>query len=360
LLLYVFIMMTCPVSASSLNLSPDYQDNHGSYFFSYANFSMDEVTKWRDEMPVVSYVFPHPDKCYRYYAAFIPIVPGDADLAGYYMEVLPGGVSSSYTEIIDAGAVPPSQDEFLARANEWINSEQDSVIKAMDDCFGSGVSFYDGYYEIARHKTVRSSRDIGQVTVVTVVSQYLNDGDPERDSLCIGSYIEMTPEDGTGNRTGWKNSQFRVIYDYNAGYDSVKPFEGSATRSNPQTSPRYMAPRGDLSAGFLNTVDVFGLMTGLFGHSVSFHSGPDDFGDRFWIMKCGYFTESAEESLRLAPVSEVMPYRPAADDYDWHVLARIGIDAESGWSRFGGLESGPSPSSEWGNYILIHRAAEEI
>lgn len=356
LLLIVLGIMAKPACASSLNFTYDNPDNSDtdSFFFSYTNLSMDEVMKWREEMPNVSYIYPHPDKCFRYSAVFFPDAPNDAKPAGYYMRILPNGVSSSYMEIIDSNATPPSQDVFLVRANEWIDGGETSVIGTMDDCFQNGIYFYSGYHEIARHTTVRKYQGLGKVTVTTVVSQYLNDSDTERDYFCYGSYVEMTPEDETGNFSGWKNSKFQVNHDYNMGYNSVKPFEECASSFNPQTSPGYLTPGGDEIGGFLNTFNAFGLMSGLFGHSVSAHCNSTDFDDISWVIKCGYFTESASKSLSLAPFSEVMPLQPAVDGDDWHVLARIGIDAESGWSRVGGLIKEPSPSSEWSSYILMH------
>lgn len=349
-------MMTIPASASSFGLSSNNinSSDTDSHYFSYLNLSINEVMNYRDKMPAISYNISDQDNRFNYNALFFPDVPEDAELAGYYMQVLPNGVSSSYMELFDANATLPSQDIFLARANEWIGGEETSVIGTMNDCFQNGIYFYSGYHEIARHTTVRKYQGIGKITATTVVSQYLNDGDSERDYFCIGSYVEMTPEDETGNGTGWKNSKFLVNYDFNTGYCSTKPLEVESPISNPQTSPHYLKPQGDLLGGFLNNFDKIGLLSGLFGHSVSLHSNVEDSTKMSWVTECGYFTENAAESLSLTPVSEVMPLQSAVDGDNWHVLARIGIDADSGWSRVGGLIKEPSPSSEWISYILMH------
>ncbi|MBP2132384.1 hypothetical protein J2128_000305 [Methanomicrobium sp. W14] len=131
--------------------------------------------------------------------------------------------------------------------------------------------------------------------------------------------------------------------------------DAPAARSHPQTSSKYMQS-GDPLGGFLNAFDKFGLFAGLFGHSVRLHS--ENFNNLTWTARCGYFTESASGSLDLSPVIETMPKQTSVDDSDWHVLAGVGIGADSGWSRLGGLVREPSDSPECISYILVHKVPD--
>ncbi|MBP2132399.1 hypothetical protein J2128_000320 [Methanomicrobium sp. W14] len=326
------------------------------YFLSYTNFTSDEILGWRNTKPNVSYEFEYPGTRCNYRAVFFPDISGDEKLAGYYMKVLSNGVSTSYTEIVDADATPPSPEDFLSRAEDWGKFRTDSVIVSGDNPPQCRPLLYDDYYQIARHTTVREYQGKGKVTATTVFSQSPGDLDPERDYFCIGSHVEMKAENESGNPTGWKNSEFYVNYNFAAGYDSMKSWDAPAMRSHPQTSSKYMQSCEDTSGGFLNTFDKLGLFSGLFGHSVRLHS--DNFSNLTWTARCGYFTESASVSLSLNPVSETAPKQYYLDDYDWHVLAGVGTNANSGWSRLGGLIREPSDSPECTGYILVQKVPD--
>ncbi|MBP2132396.1 hypothetical protein J2128_000317 [Methanomicrobium sp. W14] len=357
LIFFSLFILSGQVCASAIPLPDENINNPDTdYFLSCTNFSSDEITDWRNTEPNVYFGSEIHVSRYNYSVVFFPGISGDEKLAGYYMKVLPNGVSTSYAEIIDAGAAPPSPDTFLSRAEVQADNMSDSLTEAMNSLFGHEILFFDGYSEIARHTTVRDYLDIGKVTVTTVLYQYLNDGDPDRDYFCIGSHVEMKAENESGNMTGWKNSEFSANYNFATGYDSLKSLDAPAAWSHPQTSSKYMQSRGDPLGGFLNAFDRLGLFAGLFGHSVVFNA--ENFNNLTWTARCGYFTESASGSLGLSPVIETMPKQTYVDDSDWHVLAGVGIGADSGWSRLGGLVREPSDSPECISYILVHKVPD--
>lgn len=351
-LLCALIILVFPACASyccpayeELNFSCD-----NSFFFSYLNMSVNEVTNWRDDISEKYYKPPSKDCALRHNSVFIPDIPKDTKLTGYYIMILPDGVSRSYSELIDAGTPVATKDEFLSRAAEWLNNEEVLVTKKINDQLHAEFLSCGGYSELARHTTVRKYQDIGKIISTTIVYQYLNDGDPKREYFCIASYTEMTPEDEFINPAGWKNSKFCINNNFNVKYDSLKPYEVDSSISNPQTSLQYITHRREIFRGLLNIFDIFGL----FGHSITLNPTGTDYPDVSWVMECGYFTESASDSLHLVSVSEIMPKQFPADEDGWHILAKTGIDAGSGWSGIGGLLKKPSNSSKWGNYIIIH------
>ncbi|MBP2132383.1 hypothetical protein J2128_000304 [Methanomicrobium sp. W14] len=102
------------------------------YFLSCTNFSSDEITDWRNTEPSVYFGSEIHVSRYNYSVVFFPDISGDEKLAGYYMKVLPDGVSTSYAEIIDASAAPPSPEAFLSRAEVRADNMSDSLTKAMN------------------------------------------------------------------------------------------------------------------------------------------------------------------------------------------------------------------------------------
>lgn len=248
-------------------------------------------------------------------------------------------------EVTDRTTLAP--DGFPARAEDWISGRE---ARAVRERLRNAAGLSDEYVEVARHTTVRVSPGVGQMTATTALyQQRSNDGDPGHEYFCLESYITMTPEDG------WRNSGFQVSYDLDAAYYSLMPFGGFFGQSSPQTSPRYPVPPGDVVGKLLNTFDIFGIFSGLFGHTVEFHA--HDTTGVAWTTGCGYLTSSAAGSLNLTPVSQIVGIQPAADDTAWHVLAGVGIDAEPGWSRPG---EQPSSSSPWGHLLLIRKATGAV
>jgi hypothetical protein len=344
-----FIVLLCVCVAVidvayALPGNSSYDDFNGlstdSLYLSHENLSPREVTGWRDHLPGISSVPSNLECTFRYEAVFFPDIPPDAELAGYYARVLPDGVAVSYAEVTDRAT--PAPDGFPARAEDWISGgEACAVRERLRDV--AGLS--DEYVEVARHTTVRVSPGVGQTTATTALYQHSNDGDPGHEYFCLGSYIAMTPEDG------WRNSGFCVSYDLDAAYYSLKPFGGFFGQSNPQTSPRYPAPPGDVVGKLLNAFDIFGVFSRLFGHPVGFHA--HDTTGVAWTTGCGYFSPGATGSLNLTPVSQIVGIQPAADDIAWHVLAGIKIDTKPGFSRPG---EQPASSFPWGHLVFIRKA----
>ncbi len=321
-----------------------------------------DVVDWRESMPGVSYSSSQcPVRRFGHDAVFFPDIPSDADLAGYAARVV-DGVAISYAEVTDAATPPPATEVFSARAADWIGGEKGaSAARVVRERLRDTVGLSETDVELARHTTVRRYPGTGEVAVTTVLYQRSSDGDMESEYFCIGSYVAMTPENGSENRDGWKNSEFSVSYDLNAAEGSLQPSGGIISQSSPQTSP------GDALGGLLNSVDIFGALSGLFGHSVRVHHSlstdvADDRSsgvtDLSWVTECGYFTAAAAGSLNLTPVSEIVTEQPTADDTEWRVLAKVDIDAASGWSRLGGCARKPILSSPWGHFVLIRTAGE--
>lgn len=315
--------------------------NTDSLYLSHENLSPREVTDWRDRVPGISSVLSNIDRSFRYEAVFFPNIPPDAELAGYYTCVLPDGATVSYAEVTDRATSAP--DGFAARAEDWISGKEALVVR---EYLRDAAGLSDEYVEVARHTTVRVSPGAGQMIATTVLyQQHSNDSDPGHEYFCLGSYIAMTPEEG------WRNSGFCVSYDLDTAYYSLKPFGGFFSQSSPQTSPRYPMSPGDVVGKLLNTFDIFGIFSGLFGRPVGFHA--HDTTGVAWTTGCGYFTQGATGSLNLTPVSKVVGIQPAANDTAWHVLAGIKIDTEPGWSRPG---EHPASSSPWGHLVFIRKA----
>lgn len=326
--------------ALSWNSSNFNGSNTNSLYLSHENLSPREVTDWRDRVPAVHDLPSNPGRSFQYDAVFFPDIPPDTEVVGYYARVLPDGVAVSYAEVTDRAA--PATDGFLTRAEDWISGEE---ARAVRERLRDAADLSDEYVEVAYHTTVRRYPDVGQMTATTALYQCSTDGDPGNEYFCLGSYIAMTPEDG------WRNSGFCTSYDLDAAYYSLKPFGGFFSQSSPQTSPRYPAFPGDVVGKLLNTFDIFGVFSELFGHTVEFHA--HDTTGVTWTTRCGYVTPGAAGSLNLTPVSQVVGKQPAADGTAWHVLAGVGIDAEPGWSRPGGQ---PASSSPWGHLVFICRA----
>ncbi len=314
--------------------------NTDSFYLSLENLSPREVTGWRDRVPGIPSVPSNPECAFRYEAVFFPDILPDAELAGYYARVLPDGATVSYAEVTDRAT--PAPDGFPARAEDWISGKEALAVR---EYLRDVAGLSDEYVEVARHTTVRRYLGVGQMIATTALYQHSNDYDQGHEYFCLGSHIAMTPEDG------WRNLGFCTSYDLNAAYYSLKSFGGFFSQSSPQTSPRYPVSPGDVAGKFLNTFDIFGTFSGLFGHPVGFHA--HDTTGVVWTTKCGYFTPSATGSLNLTPVSEVVGIQPAADDTAWHVLAGIKIDTEPGWSRPG---EQPASSSPWGHLVFIRKA----
>ncbi|MDN7011846.1 hypothetical protein FGW20_02060 [Methanoculleus sp. FWC-SCC3] len=292
-------------------------------------------------MPGISSVPSNLECAFRYEAVFFPDIPPDAELAGYYARVLPDGVAVSYAEVTDRAT--PAPDGFPARAEGWISGgEACAVRERLRDA--AGLS--DEYVEVARHTTVRRYPGVGQVIATTALYQHSNDYDPGHEYFCFGSHIVMTPEGD------WRNSGFCASYDLDTAYYSLKPLGGFFGQSSPQTSPRYPVSPGGVGGKLLNTFDIFGIFSGLFGHQVGFHA--HDTTGVAWVTECGYFTPGATGLLNLTPISEVIGKQPAVDDTAWHVLAGIKIDTKPGWSRPG--EQPPS-SCPWGHLAFTRKAA---
>jgi|GEM_PF-2337617 len=352
-----FIVLLCVITtvtdvAYALPENLSYNDfnspNTDFLHLSHENLSSGEVIGWREQhMPAARYVLPNPATCFRYDAVFFPDIPDDAELCGYYAEVLPDGITVSYAEVIDAAT--PAPDGFLVRAKDWVSVEGALAVREQ---FRDAAGLSDGYVELAHHTTVRRYPGIGQVVATTILYQNSDDNDPDNEYFLVGSCVAMTPE----NRNGLKNSKFCVNYDFNARYYTLDPFEAYSSSFSPQTSPRYQVPPGDAVGELMNTFDIFGVLSGLFGHSVTVHS--PDMTDISWTTECGYFTASATDSLNLAPVSEVLGKQPAMDDADWRVLGKVGINAESGWSRPGKHTGEPASSSPWGHFIFVRKVVE--
>jgi len=311
-------------------------------YLSHENLSPREVTAWRENIPPSHPTSSSPGRSFQYDAVFFPDIPPDAELAGYYARVLPDGAVASYTEVTGRGT--PPQDGFLARAESWISGEDGlAVSERIRDAATTGLS--DEYIEVARHTTVRRYLGVGQMTATTALYQHSSDGDADHEYFCLASYIAMTPEDD------WRNSGFCASYDLDTAYYSLKPFGGFFSHSSPQTSPRYLESPGDVVGKLLNTFDIFGIFSGLFGHSVGFHA--HDRTGVVWVTKCGYFTPATTETLNLRPVSWIVVEQPSMDDDEWHVLAAIEIDADPGWSRSGEQLTSSSP---WGHLVFIRKA----
>lgn len=330
--------------ACALPGNSSYDDFNGlntdSLYLSHENLSPREVTDWMDRMSGISSVPSNPDLSFRYEAIFFPDLPPDAELVGYYARVLPDGVALSYAEVTDRANLAP--DGFPARAEDWISGgEACTVRERLRDA--AGLS--DEYVEVARHTTVRVSPGVGQMIATTALYQHSNDYDQGHEYFCLGSHIAMTPEDD------WRNSGFRVSYDLDTAYYSLKPLGGFFGQSGPQTSPRYTESPGDVVGKLLNTFDTFGIFSGLFGHRVEFHA--HDTTGVAWTTECGYFASGATGVLNLTPISDVVGKQPSADDAAWHVLAGIEIDTEPGWSRPGEL---PASSLPWGHLVFIRKA----
>lgn len=314
--------------------------NTDSLYLSHENLSPREVTGWRDHLPGISSVPSNLECAFRYEAVFFPDIPPDAELAGYYARVLPDGVAVSYAEVTDRAT--PAPDGFPARAEDWISGgEACAVRERLRDA--AGLS--DEYVEIARHTTVRRYPGVGQMIAATALYQHSNDYDQGHEYFCLVSHIAMTPEDG------WRNSGFCASYDLDTAYYSLKPLGGFFGQSSPQTSPRYPESQGDVVGKLLNTFDIFGIFSGLFGRPVGFHA--HDTTGVAWTTECGYLTPDATGVLNLTPKSEVVGKQPAADDTAWHVLAGIEIDTEPGWSRPGKI---PASSLPWGHLVFIRKA----
>lgn len=369
LVVIVGVFLTSAGAAYVLPENPSYENfngsDTGSLYLSHENLSPREVTDWRDRIPTVRDLPPNPGESFRYEAVFFPDIPPDAEVVGCRAQVLPDGVAASYAEVTDVAA--PAPDGFSARAEDWISGGE---ARAVCGYIRDAAGLSDEYVEVAYHTTVRRYPGVGQITATTALYQSSADGDPGHEYFCLGSYIAMTPEDG------WRNSGFRASYDLNAPYYSLKPFDGFFSQSGPQISPRYPASPGDVVGKLLNAFDIFGIFSGLFGHTVEFHvhdttgvtgdpvvlpgvaDGLHAHGMRgvTWTTGCGYLTSSAAGPLNLTPVSQVVGIQPAANDTAWHVLAGVGIDAEPGWSRPGGQ---PPSSSPWGHLVFIRQATEE-
>ncbi len=316
--------------------------NTDSLYLSHENISPHEVTSWRDRVPGTPSVPSNPDRSFRYEAIFFPDVPPDAELTGYYARTLPDGVTVSYAEVADRAA--PAPDGFLIRAEDRISSKESLAVR---ERLRDAAGLSDEYVEVARHTTVRRYPGVGQMIATTVLYQHSNDYDPGHEYFCLASYIAMTPEDD------WRNSGFCASYNLDTAYYSLKPFGGFFGQSGPQTSPRYPVSAGDGLGKLLNTFDIFGIFSGLFGHPVELHAY--DTTGVAWTTRCGYFTQGATDSLNLTPISEVVGKQPAADDTAWHVLAGIEIDTEPGWSRPG---EQPASSLPWDHLVFIRKATE--
>lgn len=316
---------------------------------------------WRESMPGVSYPsFECPVRRFGYDVVFFPDIPYDAALAGYSAQVI-DGVTVSYAEVTDIATPPPAPVVFSVRAADWISGDKGaSAARIVREGLRDAVGLSDADIELARHTTVRGYLGIGRVAATTIMYQRSSDGDPKSEYFCIGSYIAMTPENGSENRGGWKNSRFSVNYNLNTAEGSLQPFGGIISQSSPQTSP------GGALGGLLNSVDIFGVLSGLFGHTVRVHhlsAGiTDDHSsgvtDLSWVTKCGYFTAAAAGLLDLTPVSEIVAEQPATESAEWHVLAKVGVDAASGWSRPGIFAREPISSSPWGHFVFIRTAGE--
>lgn len=342
-LLCFFVAVIDVAYALPGNSSYEYFDglNTGSLYLSHENLSPCEVTGWRDRVPGIPSVPSNPARSFRYEAIFFPDIPPDAELAGYYARVLPDEVIASYAEVADRAA--PAPDGFLTRAEDYISGKDALAVR---ERLRDAAGLSDEYVEVARHTTTRRYPGVGQMIATTALYQRSNDYDPEHEYFCLGSHFSMTPEDD------WRNSGFCASYDLDTAYYSLMPFGGFFGQSSPQTSSRYPVSPGDVIGKFLNTFDICGIFSGLFGHPVEFHA--HDTTGVAWTTECGYFTSKATGSLNLTPISEVVGKQPTVDDTTWHVLADIEIDTKSGWSRPG---EQPSSSLPWGHLVLIRKAA---
>jgi hypothetical protein len=353
------MMLVSMVIVPVMAVAETQQSGYGSTLSLPHTISPRDVMAWRESMPGVSYPsFEYPVRRFRYDVVFFPDIPYDATLASYSAQVI-DGVTVSYAEVTDIATPPSVPEVFSVRAVDWISGEKGaSAERVVRERLRDTVGLSDADVKLARHTTVQRYMGLGEVSATTIMYQRSSDGDPKSEYFCIGSYIAMTLENGSENWGGWKNSRLSVNYDLNTAEGSLQPFGGIISQSGPRMSP------GDALGGLLNSVNIFGVLSGLFGRQVRVHHQSDGITDDHssgvtdlsWVTECGYFTAAATGSLDLTPVSEIVAEQPATDDVGWNVLARVGVDA--GWSRPGIFAREPMSSSPLGHFVFICTAGE--